>query len=311
MATVVVVEDSAPDRQFVASLLKYAGHEVMLCADGQEGLALIRKVKPDLVIADLITPGIDGYELARAVRADTGTTATPIILQTAHYLESEVRRIAAQIGIQLVIIKPFEPQAFLDAVAKILLDKTRVPPSAKAISGTNFHIEHLRLVSAKLYEKVVEVEAARRELDRTATMYQLLFRAQPEAAWVFDLGTLRIMEVNDAAIQRYGYSREEFLAMTIKDINTPGEGPALPAMLYLEQSGPRLHRKKDGTVIEVKILTQDVNYRGQRSRYVVAEDVTEPRKMQPQVNQAQQLETQEAGVRTTPPLVTPGRTDDR
>src|SRR6202165_4416076 len=110
MATVIVVEDSAPDRELLASLLKYAGHEVMLCADGQAGLDLIKKVKPDLVILDLITPGIDGYELARAVRSDPATHATPIILQTAHYLESEVRRIAAQLRSQEVMIKTFGPQ---------------------------------------------------------------------------------------------------------------------------------------------------------------------------------------------------------
>ncbi len=146
-------------------------------------------------------------------------------------------------------------------------------------------------MSAKLYETVRELEATRQELDRTATAYQLLFRAQPEAAWVFNLGTLRFVEVNDAAIQRYGYSRDEFLAMTIKDINAPEEGPQLPAILHKEQSGPRLHRKKDGTVIEVQILTQDVNYYGQRSRYVTAQDVTERQKMQLQVNQAQPTET--------------------
>jgi PAS domain S-box-containing protein len=274
MATVVVVEDSAPDRQFMASLLKYAGHEAKLCADGQAGLDLIKKVKPDLIILDLITPGIDGYELARAIRADPLTAATPIILQTAHYLESEIRHITESIGIQQVLIKPFEPQAFLDVVAKALLEAV-APLSSHTALGYEFHIEHLRVVTAKLYQKVLELEAARDELERTATKYELLFKAQPEAAWVFDLGTLRFVEVNDAAIRRYGYSHDDFLAMTIRDIDAPDEGPELPAILHLEQSGPRLHRKKDGTVIEVQILTQDV-YFGQRSRFVMAQTVAEP-----------------------------------
>jgi PAS domain S-box-containing protein len=290
MATVIVVEDSAPDRQLMASLLKYAGHKAMLCADGQAGLDLIKKVKPDLIIVDLIMPGIDGYDLARAVRADPRTATTPIILQTAHYLEQEIRRIAEQIGIQQVIIKPFEPQAFLDVVAEALLDGAGVPLSPQAALGSEFHVEHLRVVAAKLYEKVLELEATRDELERTAAKYQALFKAQPEAAWVFDLGTLRFVEVNDAAVRRYGYSHEDFLAMTIKDLNVPDEGPESPAILHVEQSGPRLHRKKDGTVMEVQISTQDV-YFGQRSRYVMAQTVNERPAVAPPVLQPEPIET--------------------
>jgi PAS domain S-box-containing protein len=289
MATVIVVEDSAPDRQLMASLLKYAGHEAMLCADGQAGLDLIKKVKPDLIIVDLIMPGIDGYDVARAMRADPRTATTPIILQTAHYLEPEIRRIAEQIGIQQILIKPFEPQAFLDVVAKALLEGAVVPLSSQAALGYEFHIEHLRVVSAKLYEKVLQLEAMRDELERTATKYQALFKAQPEPAWVFDLGTLRFVEVNDAAVRRYGYSHDDFLAMTIKDLNAPDEGPELPAILHVEQSGPRLHRKKDGTVMEVQISTQDV-YFDQRSRYVMAQTVTERSALEPRVNQAEPIE---------------------
>jgi PAS domain S-box-containing protein len=274
MATVIVVEDSAPDRQLMATLLKYAGHDAVLCSDGLAALDMIKKSKPDLIIVDLIMPGLDGYDLARAVRADPRTAETPIILQTAHYLESEIGRIAEQIGIQQILIKPFEPEAFLDVVAKALVVDALLPQSSQAAPGSDFHIEHLRVVAAKLYEKVLELEATREELERTATKYQALFRAQPQAAWIFDLGTLRFVEVNDAAVRRYGYSHEDFLAMTIKDINVPLDGPAPPAILHVEQSGPRLHRTKDGTVIEVQILTQDV-YFEQRSRYVMVQTVTD------------------------------------
>jgi PAS domain S-box-containing protein len=229
-------------------------------------------------------PGIDGYDVARAVRADPLTAATPIILQTAHYLESEVRNIAEQIGIQEVLIKPFEPQAFLDVVAKALLVEATIPQSSLTALGTEFHVEHLRVVAAKLYEKVLELEATREELERTAIKYQALFQAQPEPAWVFDLGSLRFVEVNDAAVRRYGYSHDDFLAMTIKDINVPLEGAESPAILHVEQSGPRLHRKKDGTVIEVQISTQDV-YFEQRSRYVMAQTVTDRPSVEPAANQ--------------------------
>ena len=295
MALAVVVDDSAADRRLTETLLKHAGYTVMLCADGQEGLDLIKKVKPDLVIADLITPGIDGYELARAVRTDPSTTATPIILQTAHYLESEVRRIAAQIGIQQVIIKPFEPQAFLDAVAQTLRDKAALDGSIEAAPGTEFPVEHLRLVSAKLSEKVRELEATRLELDRTATKYQLLFKAHPEPIWVFDLETLRFLEVNDAAIRQYGYSRDEFLAMTAQDILPPEEVPAFLETLRTTDETwrpvPWLHRKKDGSVIETRITSHVLTFGARPARYVMAQDVTAERRHEQQLHQAQRMES--------------------
>jgi two-component system, cell cycle sensor histidine kinase and response regulator CckA len=267
----------------------------MLCGDGQGGLDLIRREHPDLIIADLITPTIDGYELARAVRADAHMATTPIILQTAHYLEAEVRRLAAQIGIQEVIIKPYEPQAFLDAVAKALRERPTPIPSPAAAPGAEFHVEHLRLVSAKLYEKVRELEATRLELDRTATKYQLLFKSHPEPMWVFDIATLRFLEVNEAAIRRYGWSREEFLAMSVKDIRPPEELPAFLASLRtakdLWQSGPWLHRTKDGSVIETLITSHVLTFGARPVHYVMAHDVTGERRASEQLQQAQRMES--------------------
>ncbi|MHB8587467.1 MAG: hybrid sensor histidine kinase/response regulator [Candidatus Dormibacteraceae bacterium] len=290
MATAVVVDDTAADRQLAETLLKHAGYEVLSSGDGLAGLELIKEAKPDLIVTDLITPTIDGYDVARAVRADPSTASIPIVMVTAHYLEAEVRRLAAQMHIQQVIIKPFEPQVFLDAVAEATRDK-QLEGSPKSVPG-EFHIGHLRLVSAKLYEKVQELEAAKADFESTAIRYRHLFRSHPEPMWVFHIETLRFLEVNDAAIRRYGYSREEFLAMTVKDIDPTGDAPALPETSKTgadpDQSTSGFHRIKDGTMIEVQISTRDI---GHRSRYVMAQDVTEKKKHQQQLHQAQRMES--------------------
>jgi PAS domain S-box-containing protein len=287
----VVVDDSAADRKLAETLLKHAGHTVLSSGDGLEGLELIKKEKPDLIITDLITPTIDGYDLARAVRSDPSTASTPIIMVTAHYLEPEVRRLAAQMRIQHVLIKPFEPQAFLDAVANAMLEKAVLDLDVNAIPG-EFHIGHLRLVSSKLYEKVTELDTARREFEATASKYRLLFRAHPEPMWVYHIETLRFLEVNDAAIRQYGYSHDEFMAMTVKDLIPPEVLPAymenIGKVQEEKQSVPRLARKKDGTVIEVQVSTRDL---GHQTRYVMAQDVTKTRKAQLQVHQAQRMES--------------------
>ena len=150
MATAVVIDDTAADRLLAETLLKHAGYTVTTCADGLAGLDLIKKELPDLIVADLITPGIDGYDLARAVRGDARTATTPIVLQTAHYLEADVRRLAEQIGVTSVIIKPYEPQAFLDTVAAAMRDSPVAGSGGNGHAASDFHVEHLRLVSAKL-----------------------------------------------------------------------------------------------------------------------------------------------------------------
>ena len=292
MALAVVVDDTAADRKLAETLLKHAGHTVMVCGDGQVGLELIKKENPDLVIADIITPGIDGYDLARSVRGNPETATTPIILQTAHYQEADVRRLAAQIGVQNVIIKPYEPQSFLDTVARALRDRSAPDHRTEAAPGTGFDIEHLQLVSTKLHEKVRELECARWEFEATAAKYRHLFRALPEPMWVFNTETLRVLEVNDAAVRSYGYSRDEFLAMTIKDLQPPGEVPesAEPFLADgdADQSSAQLHRRKDGSVIEVQVSIRDL---GHGTRYVMAQDVTEKRKFQLQLQQTQRMES--------------------
>jgi PAS domain S-box-containing protein len=292
VSTAVVIDDTVADRLLAETLLKHLGYTVTSCADGQAGLDVINQLLPDLIVADLITPGIDGYDLARAVRGNAGTATTPIVLQTAHYLESEVRRLAAQIGVMNVIIKPYEPQAFLDTVAAALRDKPAVDrPGHNGHAGIEFHEEHLRLVSAKLHEKVRELDTARGEFETTASRYRNLFRIHPEPMWVFNVETLRFLEVNDAAIRRYGYSRDEFLAMTIEKIYPPEELAAMLASLNtpdLEQPTGGFHQLKDGTVIEVQVSTRDV---GKGSRYVMAQDVTEKKKYQQQLQRAQRMES--------------------
>ena len=291
MPTAVVVDDTAADRLLAETLLKHAGYTVTVCGDGLVGLDLINKEHPDLVVADLITPGIDGYDLARAVRGDPSTASTPIILQTAHYLEADVRRLAAQIGVMHVVIKPYEPDVFLDTLAMALRDRPTVGRTTD-LAGTGFHADHLRVVSGKLHEKVRELDAARREYETTASRYRTLFRVHPEPMWVFNVETLRFLEVNDAAIKGYGYTRDEFLTMTIDKIHPPEEMPGVLESLHevadSEKSTPGRHRLKNGNVIEVEVSTRDL---GKGARYVMAQDVTEKQKYQQQLHQAQRMES--------------------
>ena len=97
--------------------------------------------------------------------------------------------------------------------------------------------------------------------------------------WVYDLDSLRLIAVNDAAIAHYGYSRAKFLSMTIRDLRPGDELPSLEENLRsgshgFERSGGWRHRKKDGSIIDVEIVSHELTFAGRRARVVLATDVT-------------------------------------
>jgi two-component system, cell cycle sensor histidine kinase and response regulator CckA len=114
-----------------------------------------------------------------------------------------------------------------------------------------------------------------READRR---YRLLFEANPQPMWVFDVETLEFLAVNDAAVRHYGYSREEFLSMTIMDVRPAEDEPdvpmATPSARQHDAAFTR-HQRKDGTVIDVEIVSQELEMDGRRARLVMLTDITD------------------------------------
>jgi PAS domain S-box-containing protein len=100
--------------------------------------------------------------------------------------------------------------------------------------------------------------------------------------WVYDLDTLAFLAVNETAVRRYGYSREEFLGMTIKDIRPPEDIPALPENVArvgegLDEAGIWRHQTKDGTLLEVEIVSHTLTFADRKAELVLAQDVTKRR----------------------------------
>jgi PAS domain S-box-containing protein len=117
-------------------------------------------------------------------------------------------------------------------------------------------------------------------LRKSEAQYRLLFESNPQAMWVYDQETRRFLAVNNAAILRYGYSREEFLTMTIEDIRPSEDVSTLRK--YLENPNPHFnragewrHQRKDGTIITVEITSNRLDFEGRRAVFVLAHDITE------------------------------------
>ncbi len=115
--------------------------------------------------------------------------------------------------------------------------------------------------------------------------FRLLFEHHPIRMWIYDRETLAFLAVNQAALAKYGYSRDEFLQMTLRDIRPQEDVPRLlvnitrqrPALQY---SGRWRHRLKDGTVIEVEINSHTIQFQGRDAALVMVHDVTEQERVQ-------------------------------
>jgi PAS domain S-box-containing protein len=108
--------------------------------------------------------------------------------------------------------------------------------------------------------------------------YLSLFIRNPEPMWVYDVRTLQILDVNESAMNSYGYSRPEFLALTIKDLRPEEDLPKflelLPETPNSDRTGPWRHKLKDGSIVQVLITSHSVQFGDRAARLVMAESLT-------------------------------------
>jgi two-component system cell cycle sensor histidine kinase/response regulator CckA len=148
---------------------------------------------------------------------------------------------------------------------------------------------------------ITERKRAEDALHDSEERYRLLFESSPQPAWVYNIETFAFLAVNEEAVQRYGYTREEFLSMTIKDIRPPEDIPALVEDVSNAgdgRTGVWRHRKKDGTDIYVEITAHRLNFAGRSAELVQANDITERkraeealRESEEQLRQSQKMES--------------------
>jgi len=142
-----------------------------------------------------------------------------------------------------------------------------------------------------LFDRQRAEEALRQSEERS----RLLFATIPHAAFVFDRATLEFLEVNEAAVRQYGYSREELLRMKITDIRAPEDAVLLEQYLrgnlvLQGHAGQWKHRSKDGKGIDAEIHFHTLAYGGRRACVVIAQDVTERNRLEIELRHAQKLE---------------------
>src|ERR1041384_2279370 len=119
------------------------------------------------------------------------------------------------------------------------------------------------------------------ELPFQEEQYRLLFELNPCPMWVFDVHTLRFLDVNQAAVKLYGWSRHGLLGRTVKDIRRAGESPKLLKQLTRQKrsglafAGVWKHRKKNGAEFDVEVNIGCIRFQNRDARLAMVTDITE------------------------------------
>lgn len=165
---------------------------------------------------------------------------------------------------------------WVDATIVPLLDDEGKP---ERYIGIRFNITPRKLAE----EKVAESESR----------YRLLFENNPYPMWVYDAESLAFLAVNDAAVEHYGYSKDEFLSMGIADIRPEEDVPGLlenvaNTTAAIDSAGIWRHRRKNGSIILVEINSHELEFDGRRARLVLAHDVTDRIRAESEVRESEE-----------------------
>ena len=114
MAKVLIVDDSEPFRRLNAELLKLDGHEVLMARNGRETLELVRSEHPDILLLDIMMPGINGYQVCQQIKTDPETRDTIVIMVTA--LSDSARFKSLQVGADEYVTKPISSREMREMV---------------------------------------------------------------------------------------------------------------------------------------------------------------------------------------------------
>ena len=264
-ATILIVDDERLNRRLLQVLLRHEGYVTRSAASGEEALASIADDPPDLILLDVMMPGLDGRQVARAVKADPATSKIPIIIVTAQ-TDREARLAALDAGAEDFLSKPVDRAELWLRVRNLLrlkrlsdlLERHQVTLETEAQART-----------AELHARTMDLNRLRKAMD-----------AMDDSIVLVNRTTMRFVAVNATGSQVLGYSREELFELGPMDLLSTSRDQ-LEALYDAIITGrgrtasmETAHRK-DGSAFPVEVHRQAQRAGTDWIIVAVARDVTE------------------------------------
>ena len=225
MADILVVDDNRANREALASLLEVAGHRVRKAANAREALESARAEPPELVVSDVLMPGMDGYVLARQLRGDARTAHLPVIFYTAYFAGQDAQELAQAHGVARVLVKPSDNDVILRTVQEVLDQRVHRPAATSAELGG----EHLRIVVDQLLEKTSTLEAQQRRIERLNRTLETLSAVNALIVRVSERADL-LAEACRVAVERGGFGFAAIRLFDDERVVSSGEGSKDPKL---------------------------------------------------------------------------------
>jgi DNA-binding response OmpR family regulator len=158
----LIVEDDPDILKLLDAALTFKGYKVVTARNGEEGLELIQRKHPAIVIADIMMPKIDGFGLIHRLRIHPETRDIPVVFITATYVTREDRSFALRLGATRFLQKPLDLEKFLGTITDLL--KQGVPTMIQPLGDFEFYLEYRKRLEAKLEEKDKQITREKRLL---------------------------------------------------------------------------------------------------------------------------------------------------
>jgi PAS domain S-box-containing protein len=295
-ATILIVDDTPDDLRLLSHILKKQGYIVHAFDEGSEALEVVEQIQPDLILLDVMMPGMDGYTLCEHLKAKETIHDKPVIFISAlDHVQSKVK--GFRLGGVDFITKPFQREEIQARIAthlalqrmqqELVENNTRLQQEITERQRVELALRQseaaLQQVNTQLEQRVAEQTAnlrlAQFALDQAGDG---IFWAQHDGQFVY---------VNDAACRKLGYTRDELLTMKVWDIDaqlTPEEwNQCWEGRQEHTFRHETIHRTKDGRTFPVEVSLSFIIAGEQEYLYAFAQDITERKQAEDALRQSE------------------------